>query len=130
MPVSTSPSFMSRLGGMMPGMLNSMASQYGNPNMRGMVDTAGMMSRMFQNRPRHMPQATPGINQMPGQQMPPPQIPQGIDTGPSPAVMGMGRLPMNNGGVAGGIFNRPQGYERPNFGGIFGNYGGGMRPSF
>lgn len=176
MAINTNPSFMSRLGGQMPGMVNAAAQQFGNPSMKesvagsasllGKQKTPGFMGGMR----RKTPPVTNGIpgGQMPGQQIPIPTgpsfmptagpgrmspvnvqapglVPPGemnaempIATGPSPLFQnpygnifgnspGYGRS--GNTGIAGGMFNRPPGYERPNMGaggtdigGLFGRY--------
>lgn len=140
--VRTGPSMMGKIGQFGARATNALAQQYGDPRMRGAAQGA---SSLF-NRPRpmappSMPTATAGIQpgQMPGQQMPMPSLPS-IQTGPtnqfstpySNVFTGYG--PSGNTGIAGGILNRPPGYERPNIGGnaggvdiggMFSRYGGG-----
>lgn len=127
--VNTGPSkgasFMSKLGGQMPGMVNGLAGKFGDPSMTGAVKGAGSVLGMRRPSMPQMPRVQNGMpGQMPGMQMPLPQAP-GIDTGPSmPPPM----MPQNQ-GIMGNIFNRPAGYERPmgpmqgtEIGGLFGKY--------
>ena len=124
--VNTGPtnhgSFMSRLGGQVPGMLNGMAQNYGDPSLQGAAK--GSSSLLGVRKPA-FPGFNPGIQSkvMPGQNMGMPTPPQpppmsGINTGPS----NMSEMPMNgptespmsmnmmgsrntgNGGISGGLF--------------------------
>lgn len=127
--VSTGPSFMNRLGGQMPGMVNGLAQQFGDPQMQGAVQSS---SRLL-NRPRpniqqsqaipRMPMPQP-MTQMPGTPMPPP-TPPGIQTGPStpppfmnPMLGGMSGI----GGMGGMNRNSMMGQQPTDIGGLFGRY--------
>lgn len=129
--ISTSPSggFFSRMMGQMPGMTNSLAQNFGDPSMRGAVQGSSRLLGMQKPSQPKMPKYVNGLpdGQLPGMQIPMPSMPSpinmgGIDTGPSRVPM-----PENNSGIAGGLFNRPPGYERPGQpnsggGGLFSNY--------
>lgn len=142
--------FLGRMAGQMPGMINSAAQQFGDPSMRKTV--AGSASLLGKNKMRtkpKMPQSPPvttgmGNMPMPGQEVniQAPGLQQPIDTGMmgmKPELMGNpyagifnsspGYGRSGNTGIAGGLFNRPPGFERPNMGsggidigGLFGAY--------
>lgn len=138
--ISTGPSFMSRLGSAMPGMINGLAQGYGDAGMKGTVK--GSASLLNKPRPKPMSgkpmmpggvQSPPVANGMPplmsssSSLFPSGEMPM-INTGMSNMPFNMSQLPMNtmgNTGFAGGFMNRPSGFERPGMdgmGGIFGRY--------
>jgi hypothetical protein len=92
MPVGTGPSFMSRLGAQMPGMVNSMAQDFGDPSMRGTVQGSSSLlkkqkSPMFGNRRAKSPGVTTGMPKgQIGTSVPMPRNP--ISTGPTTPMPG------------------------------------------
>lgn len=122
---SAGASFMHKLGGQIPGMINGAAQKFGAPSMGGAVKGAGSMLGM-----RH---GNSGGMGMPGQNVgipqPPPPSPMpidpgpmgpgiqpgdGIDTGPSMGMPPMTTSPImggskniGNGGFAGGGYGGP-----------------------
>jgi hypothetical protein len=99
-----SPSFKSKMMGQMPGMVNGMAQNYGDPSMMGSVQNAGAALGM-QRRPMPTPM---GINEgmMPGAPMGAP-MEEGIVRGPSqmPFTPTGGMMPGQNTGITGGMQN-------------------------
>jgi len=156
--INTGPSMMSRLGNMGAGMANGLAQNYGGDLSGAAKATSGLLNR--QKSPMRRPGVTSGLGgQMPGQRMPMPQnpmagrmqapglisattsgpemqaqMPQSINTGPSPQLFtqpyaNLFQPPSGNSGITGGMSNRPSGYERPNMGapgtdigGLFGRF--------
>jgi hypothetical protein len=155
--INVGPGFMGRLGGQMPGALNALGQKYGG-SMSGPAKASA--SLLGKQRTPSRPKVTSGMGkqQLPGQQIPiqapglqaapqeiQAQMPAAVNTAPSPQLFqnpyanifggSSGYGSSGNTGIAGGLFNRPPGYERPNMGaagtdigGMFGAYNRFSRP--
>lgn len=148
MPGINTGSFFSRLGGQLPGMVNSLAQNYGAPDMansvRGSSALVGKARPSF-GRPK-MPSTPKVTNGIPAGKMPgtpikmqaPGLMPSGggIDTAPTNMPMPMpmqADMPMRSPGFGGGFWNpsapklgmdgqySTQPFQ-PNLGGLFGAY--------
>jgi hypothetical protein len=110
MAVKTGPSFMSRLGGQMPGMVNSLAQNYGDQSMAETV--RGSSSLLGKQKAPQRPKTLGMPSQLPGQQVPVgglsvPQAPAGnMWSNMSPGVTsGLGSMFSGGGGINTGPSN-------------------------